>query len=220
MLIVQRMQGFLSRLYDLDAQCDVADYLITDRRHLRGIHASNDSREIDEQLLIAESRDGALLGLYIDACVLERLERCDPLGTLNERNLQDFCTALEGVSHFMYSAWRLRQDRRVSLLELETQAEVDKFAAAIFLLAHQGGRYPRGVFERLFGRVRFDSSLTPEQLQRYVAAHRCAARYCQFLERSFVKRGVARFEALLRELRRFYRLGSASKVEYALAASP
>ena len=52
----------------------------------------------------------------------------------------------------------------VSLLELETQAEVDKYAVTVFLLAdQQGGGYPAQVHARLFDRVSFDARLEPDQ---------------------------------------------------------
>jgi hypothetical protein len=137
---------------------------------------------------------------------------------LTEHNLADYCTALEGVSHFLYTTWRLDRDAPVSLLELETQAEVDKYAATVFLLAgQQGGGYPTQVHTRLFDRVAFDSELEPGEYDRYRMAHRCAARYCRALERRFVTRGEARVEALVRELRKFYRLGTSAKLRHALA---
>jgi hypothetical protein len=122
------------------------------------------------------------------------------------------------VSHFVYSAWRLHGDAPVSLLELETQAEVDKYAVAVFLIGDQrGGRYPAEVHARLFDRVNFDVRLAPEQYDRYRTAHRCAANFCRRLERKFVSRGRAEVEALVRELRKFYRLGSTSKLSYAIS---
>ena len=137
---------------------------------------------------------------------------------MTEENLADYCTALEGVSHFVYSTWRLEYDLPVSLLELETQAEVDKYAVTVFLLgAQQGGAYPAQVHSRLFDRVSFDSRLAPAQVQRYQTAHRHAARYCRHLERTFVTRGAARIEGLVRELRRFYRLGANAKLSHAMA---
>jgi hypothetical protein len=150
--------------------------------------------------------------------VLQRLDASNPLGALTDGNLADYCTALEGVSHFVYTTWRLTSDAPVSLLELETQAEVDKYAATVFLLGQQqGGGYPAHVHARLFDKISFDARLKPEQYDRYRTAHRCAAQYCRRLERRFVQRGEARIEALLRELRKFYRLGSAAKLRYALA---
>jgi hypothetical protein len=217
-VVLRGLQRLLGRLYDVDVGYDVYDFLVTDRSALAGVVPANDRRAPEEELLLAETADGAGIALYIDPAVLERLESQDPLGELSERNLADYCTALEGVSHFLYSTWRLDGDRPVSLLELETQAEVDKYAATVFLVAKQaGGEYPAQVHARLFDRVDFDSRLAPEQYDRYRTAHRCAANFCRRLERRFVSRGGARVEALVRELRKFYRLGSAAKLRYAVA---
>ena len=217
------MQSLLGRLYDVDVDYDVYDFLVTDRRALQGMvpgsdRGAPDEDAPDEELLLAETADGAGVSLYIDPRVLRRLEQADPLGELTESNLADYCTALEGVSHFMYSTWRLECDAPVSLLELETQAEVDKYAATIFLVAdQQGGSYPAQVHSRLFDRVDFDARLEPEQIHRYRTANRCAANFCRRLESRFVSRGSARVEGLVRELRKFYRLGSAAKLRYALS---
>jgi hypothetical protein len=216
--VLRGMQSLLGRLYDVEVRYDVSDFLVTDRRALRNITPENDTRVLDEELLLAETVDGAGVALYLDPSLLKRLENADPLGALTESNMADYCTALEGVSHFVYTAWRLHRDAPVSLLELETQAEVDKYAATVFLIAHQqGGTYPVQVHPRLFDRVSFDARLEPEQYDRYRTAHRCAAQYCRRLERRFVQRGEARIEALVRELRKFYRLGSTAKLRHALA---
>jgi hypothetical protein len=217
-MVLNQLQSLIGRLYDVDMNYDVYDFLVTDRRDLTGAAPVNDARALDEALLLAESPDGAGIALYLDAGLLRRLEGDDPVGELTESNLADYCTALEGVSHFVYSTWRLHRDLPVSLLELETQAEVDKYAVTVFLLAdQQGGDYPAQVHARLFDRVSFDARLEPDQYQRYRTAHRCAAHYCRRLERRFVSRGQARIEALVRELRKFYRLGSAAKLQHALA---
>jgi hypothetical protein len=221
-MVLRGLQTLLHRLYDVEPGHDVYDFLITDRRTLAQFEPDDD-RALEEELLLAEAADGSGAGvaLYIDAQLLTRLECADPVGALTEANLADYCTALEGVSHFVYSTWRLSRDLPVSLLELETQAEVDKYAVTVFLMGLQqagtrGGAYPSQVHTRLFDRVSFDARLKPHQYERYRTAHRCAARFCLELERRFVNRGVARIEALVRELRKFYRLGSAEKLRYAL----
>jgi hypothetical protein len=217
-VVLRGLQSLLGRLYDVEPSYDVYDFLVTDRRELAHLTQANDRRAPDEELLLAETADGAGVALYLDDELLRRLERANPLGALTEGNLADYCTALEGVSHFLYSTWRLDCDAPVSLLELETQAEVDKYAATVFLLAgQQGGAYPSQVHARLFDRVAFDPGLEPHQLDRYRTAHRSAAHYCRRLERRFVQRGEARIEALVRELRKFYRLGCAAKLRHALA---
>jgi hypothetical protein len=215
-MVLRGLQSLLARLYDVAQGYDVYDFLVTDRRALAGVTPGNDRRAPEEELLLAETADGAGVALYIDPSVLGRLEQANPLGSLTEHNLADYCTALEGVSHFVYSTWRLDCDAPVSLLELETQAEVDKYAATVFLVAdQQGGSYPAQVHARLFDRVNFDARLEPEQYDRYRTAHRCAAHYCRRLENRFVNRGKTEVEALVRELRKFYRLGSTAKLRYA-----
>jgi hypothetical protein len=209
-MVLRGLQSLLGRLYDVEPPCDVYDFLVTDRRAACGV---------EEELLLAETSDGAGVALYLDPQLLCRLEAEDPHRALTESNLADYCTALEGVSHFVYSTWRLACDLPVSLLELETQAEVDKYAVTVFLLAHQqcSQSYPAHVHARLFDRVSFDARLEADQIERYRTAHRCAAYYCRRLERRFVHRGIARIEAMVRELRSFYRLKHAAKLRHALA---
>ena len=218
-MVLRGLQTLLGRLYDVDLPYDVYDFLITDRRDVDA--ATNDNRALDEELLLAETTDGAAAGvaLYLDPELLRRLEAADPHDALTEHNLADYCTALEGVSHFVYSTWALERDLPVSLLELETQAEVDKYAVTVFLLAAQqeGQSYPVQVHARLFDRVSFDARLEPDQYERYRTAHALAARYCRRLERRFVNRGRLKIEAMVRELRGFYRLRHAAKLRHALA---
>jgi len=218
-MVLRGLQSLLGRLYDVELNYDVYDFLVTDRRALAGVTPDNDRREPDEELLLAETADGAGVALYLDPELLGRLEAADPHRALTENNLADYCTALEGVSHFVYSTWGLERDMPVSLLELETQAEVDKYAVTIFLLAgQQGGQsYPAQVHARLFDRVSFDARLEPDQYERYRTAHALAARYCRRLERRFVNRGRLKIEAMVRELRSFYRLRHAAKLRHALA---
>jgi len=218
-MVLRGLQSLLGRLYDVQLSYDVYDFLVTDRGAVGCGEPENDRRELDEALLLAETADGAGVALYLDPELLRRLEAANPHEALTEDNLADYCTALEGVSHFVYSTWRLESGSPVSLLELETQAEVDKYAATVFLLAGQtvGGSYPAQVHARLFDRVSFDARLEPDQYERYRTAHRCAANYCRRLERRFVNRGVARIEAMVRELRGFYRLRHDAKMRHALA---
>jgi hypothetical protein len=217
MALLGQMQSLLAALYDAPIEHDVHDYLITDPARAAALQESVAPPGTDEQLLIAETEDGMELGLYLDAAVLERLGRHCPLTALDDSNLGDYCTALEGVSHFHYVTWSTGCDRNVSLLELELQAEVDKYASALsLLLAQREGRFPGDLFQRLFEGCRLLPHLTAVERERYTEAHRCAARFCERLETRFLRRRQARPSALLAELRSFYRLGSHAKLRHAL----
>jgi hypothetical protein len=101
----------------------------------------------------------------------------------------------------------------VSQLELETQAEVDKYVATLFLLGEQtAGRFPARLHQWLFERTAFDRNLDAAELHRYRTANGYAARYCRRLEERFLKRRNPALESFLREIRCFYRLGTQSKL--------
>jgi hypothetical protein len=103
------------------------------------------------------------------------------------------------------------------MLELELQGEVDKYAAAVCLLRRQGrDDLPRGLRRRLFDEVSFVTGLSAELLHRYEEANRTAARFCQRLERQFLRRQRFHPEAWLRTLREFYRRPHHQKLSYAL----
>jgi hypothetical protein len=215
-VLLRELQSMLAGLYDAPAEHDVHDYLITDAAHAAALLGAVGPPATDEQLLVAEDGEGLELSLYVDRQVLERLLGRCPLRELSDANLADYCTALEGVSHFHYLVWNAARARQVSLLELELQAEVDKYASALrLLLAQRGGRFPGELFERLFDRASFLPSLEPEQRARYEEAHRYAARFCRRLEERFLRRRQARPEAMVAELRAFYRLGRHAKLRHA-----
>ena len=215
-MLLRELQNLIAGLYDAPAEHDVSDFLITDAAHAAVLAGVAATPATDEQLLVAEDEDGVELSLYVDRAVIGRLaERC-PLRSLSEDNLADYCTALEGVSHFHYFVWSAGRERTVSLLELELQAEVDKYASALRLMLEQrGGRFPEELFERLFEHAAFLPHLTPPERSRYEEAHRFAARFCRRLEERFLRRRQARPEGLLAELRTFYRLGRHAKLRHA-----
>ena len=215
-MLLRDLQGMLAGLYDAPAEHDVRDFLITDAAHAAALQGASGAPPTDEQLLVVEDGEGIAVSLYVDRAVLERLaERC-PLRWLSDENLADYCTALEGVSHFHYLGWSAVRARHVSLLELELQAEVDKYASALsLLLAQRSGCFPADLFERLFDRATFLPGLAAEQRARYEEAHRYAARFCRRLEERFIRRRRARPEAMVAELRAFYRLGRHAKLRHA-----
>src|SRR5205085_6134831 len=111
------LQGALTEIYDLPVTPDIREYLMTDRAELHAIGGS--PRASDEQLIVAEEGDTLSMALFIDAAVLQRLERRDPFSELTQDNLADYLTVAEGVSHFVYVAWNTGFDKPVTLLELE-----------------------------------------------------------------------------------------------------
>lgn len=206
-----RLQQLLGRIYDLPHDHDVRDFIVSQPN----CTAAAGDGATDEQLLVSETADALELGLFVDAAVLDRLEAADPLEALTHDNLADYLTAIEGVSHFVYVAWNAGFDKPVSLLELELQAEVDKFVVGACLLHEQGlGRFPRELHRALFARTRIDEGLAGARADLYRAASDYASRYCRRLAAHWSQRRRALSIDLLAELRRFYRLGVARKLTH------
>jgi hypothetical protein len=152
-----------------------------------------------EQLWVRRGADGLEIRLLLDPALLS-----------GARNLEEFLLLVEGVSHFLCVVFRARQGRPVSALELELQAEVDKFLAWLALWRRRrAGLPPRGLARRLIDRYRPDPNLAAEQRARYETAGALARRYAGSLEVRFVRRG--RLHDMADELRRFYRMGMAEK---------
>ena len=199
--LLARLQLGLEALYRVETRLPIDAFVIDDEARER----FNPARTPREQLLLREG-DGELgMALFVDATALANLERHDPAARLDDHNFSDFCLAVEGVSHFVYVALAAACQRSVSQLELELQAEVDKFVCC--LLMTDVASDLRG---RLFGDVRYAADLDAAESERYRTANRQADRYAAALERRFVIR--ADTGALLAEVRRFYRMDLPDKL--------
>lgn len=205
------LQKYLTDIYRTDHGLSVTDFLITDSAVAAALGSGRLVPDTDESVLLTQDRHGLALSVYLDEEVLGRLERADPLKELRPEQLDDFCKVLEGISHFNYICWCARQDKSVKLLELEMQAEVDKFVTACLLaLEQQDYELARRLHGWLFEQVRFNPGLDREQVERYRAANDYAARFCHGLAPRLHGDG----ERALGELRHFYRLSQNGKISH------
>ena len=205
MQTLSRVQRGLESLYRVDTGVEVGDFMIG--HELRDELAP--VRRPREQLLVCEDSGEMSLALFIDPSALANLHANDPGHRLGDHNLGDFLLAIEGVSHFIYAVCCARAERPVTQLELELQAEVDKYVTC--LLVTELGMSLSGMLRtRLFRECYYDADLDPDEHDRYRAANDNALRYTGYLERTFVARN--RIPEMLGELRRFYRLGLAAKL--------
>jgi len=201
--VPSRIQRGLETLYRLDSTSDVEDFLIDeDERNQAAV-----ARSPREQLLLQQEGDEVAVGLFLAPEALANLRRHDPAAGLHDLNFGDFCLVVEGVSHYLYVVRCASADRPVSALELELQAEVDKFACCVLLdpLPLRAETHCR----RLFEWVSYDQDLDADERDRYRAANDNARRFARSLSSRFVE--TRRVEAMLDELRAFYRLDLAGK---------
>jgi len=198
------VQRRLEAFYALEPHAPVTDFVIPQEE--AGRYPGGGSRT-----LVKEDGDEISVGVVFDEAVARDLRARDPRVRLDETNLGPFATLTEEVSHFVYLLFCAQAQRSVTQLELELQAEVDKYltVATFFALQHEGALAP-GLRQALFRRYHLVEGLTPERSERYRAASDLADRYCGWLEASFVRPG--RHADLAREARRFYRLGQRDKL--------
>ena len=200
-----RVQRGLEALYRVDTGVEIGDFVVT--AELRD--ALVVARRPREQLLVWETEGEMALALFIDPCALANLVSHDPARRLGDHNLGDFLLVIEGVSHFIYAIRCARAERPVSQLELELQAEVDKYVTCL-LTTEPAATVSAALRRRLFGYAAYDADLDHDEHSRYRAANDNAQRYTTWLERAFVV--PRRIPEMLAELRRFYRLGLAAKL--------
>ena len=191
--LLARLQLGLEALYRVETRLAIDAFVIDGAARDR----LQPARAPREQLLLRESDGELAIGLFVDAAALANLEQHDPEARLDDRNFSDFCLAVEGVSHFVYMALAAARERAVSHLELELQAEVDKFVCCLLL-----NGVTMNLRRRLYGDVVYAEDLDADERERYRTANQEASRYAAALDRRFVANEQT--PALLAEVRRFY----------------
>jgi hypothetical protein len=210
--LVEEVQDQLEAIYDI--QCPRAAQFLLHPDTAPLLRAP----QVEEELWIHEA-DGALdIGLYLGpqlrAWVGHRSLR--EAGWL-EPSLDAYCRVAEGVSHFLYFVRTASLGRRLSLLEMEAQGEVDKFAS---LLLHRWpsmtGPAARALHTQLFDAVSYHTHLEPAERWRYREANRLGR---AFSSRLLVHCAARRLDRLLEALRYAYRLGAEAKLQHLARAA-
>jgi hypothetical protein len=190
--LAARVQEALERVYQLDRIADVGEFV-------RG--AGEGEREA---LVLRQATDGAIevsLRLpYLEA----------------EAKLDALCQIIEGVSHFVYVVERARVEREATQLELELQAEVDKWVVLAASMHSFDESRSAVLRARLYEGVTFQHDADSEVGERYRVANDAAHRFVRRLERQYV--GRARYGEMHAELRRFFRVGQEEKLRLGRAA--
>ncbi len=175
-----RVQSSIERFYGIDRVADVADYVEHGRDR--------------EKLIVREAEDGA---------VELRLELPKTTG-----DLDGLCQIIEGVSHFVYVATRATQDRASTALELEIQAEVDKYVVLAGDIESLDVERSTRLREALYEGITYLHE--GEIGERYRIANRTALRFLRRLERTHVAH--RRFGEMRRELNEFFTSGQEEKL--------
>jgi hypothetical protein len=187
---LRRLQRRLERFYGLERAPSVENFLRLGAPKTR------------EQVLVQESYEG----VYVAVVFPEDQIPCQPL-----QPSDSWTQLIEAVSHFLFLAERTRVELPTTQLELELQAEIDKFV----LLAPNAGAATCTLLELhrwLYDGVTYLDAPETEVGARYRLANYLAARFMSRL----MQRGHP--EQWRERLRAFYRAGQTEKIYLALAA--
>ena len=184
--VAGRVQFALERMYRLERTADIGDFV----------------READpgerETLLLREVSVGDVeMSVFLPH-----------LGT--QRKLDTVCQIIEGVSHFVYLVDRVQTGRKTTQLELELQAEVDKWVVLAAATESFDADRSQQLRECLYEEVAFAHDPSSDLGQRYRTANTAANRFVRRLEHDYVKAG--RFSSLHEQLRRFFLLNQEGKL--------
>lgn len=201
---ISDLYKMLCSLYDTMPVDDIERFVVECEPDVRCVSIGNRISE-RESLLIRERGGELELGLFIAPEIIEILSAPNPIN-----HPDALCCAIEGVSHFLYLCDRIEKDIKVTQLELELQAEVDKFILLNLIAARASGSSPPQLFDMQFEDHRFDPELPAEDRMRYIDASRYAAKYCHFLLIHYFN--PLRMSDLVPQARDFFRRNLAEKI--------
>ena len=198
--VLRRTQRHLQAIYAIEAP-DVADFVVD----APTAAALAPGARVGREALLVSERDGsAEVAVFIAPELVAQVASRAPAAAVEEA-LDAWAVTVEVVSHFLLLAHRAGREEGVSLLELEAQAEVDKFVTASLVAGRD--EPPGALRSRLFDGARLLPDLDPAERERYATAGRWADGYCRRLER------LPHVGAVLVELRSFWRLSGHARLE-------
>jgi hypothetical protein len=184
------VQGALERLYRIERVADVEGFMVP-------------AEEGREALLVREANDGA-----VEMALLVPAEM--------DLGFDQLCQLIEGVSHFVYLTHRADVGREATALEMELQAEVDKWVVLGSSLGSFDVSKSALLRKRLYDRVSFVHEEASDLGQRYRIANVAAERFVRSIERRYLAR--QRYAEMQDALRIFFRHGQEEKMRLGRAA--
>ncbi len=208
--MLQQIQNELEQIYQIPLNQAVEEFLLPEiapscvKENPWILHS-------DEALVVEQSEAHLDVGLWLSPDLLSWSQQNDLDDLSQQSNLmlvQKLGPLIEGVSHFMYLLWKAEKNVNVTQLEMELQAEVDKFV----LLRKLFEEIPSGdLMNALFEDVKWNPVLEEKEQERYVTAVKLASQYCDYLR---INHKMSDSEGILPELRSFYRMNQAEKIRH------
>lgn len=117
---------------------------------------------------------------------------------------------IEEVSHVLYTVFKAINNVQISPLELEVQAEIDRYSVLALRMLNKG-KNPSRLLGLLFNNLDIISELSKDEYLRYKTAREIAGHFVKnSLHQNLLE---ANYKKALKDLRRIYRLTGSKKLE-------
>lgn len=201
--MITSVQKWIEGVYQLDPSRPLSQYLINHTMLVDYLGRDHPLTQAEEVVIIKNDikneKDDVALGLYLHNSLLKRRQ-----GT-SEHQTHQIITITEGVSHLLLILHHLRLGENFSKLELELQAEIDKF---LFLRMGNLSQYAKLHLNKKSNL----KNLSHSQKITYETARQLAYRYCMHLEKEYLAENS--LSRLFVELRHFYRMNHWAKLRF------
>lgn len=169
---IRQVEKCLESYYRLDMQVSACQFTLEKDSYTDLVKRDPESRA--EVCLVSDQQtpDEAFLGIYFSDDIKNTLNQAPPQTGLTRDNLDAFTVVIEELSHFHLICQRSLQNRKVSKLELEWQAEIDKVLVSSLTLMKQEGSY---YIRQLLGLL-FDQAIVNPR-PPYPEAHKLAGKF-------------------------------------------
>jgi len=160
-------------------------------------------------MIVKEGGDGAEVLVCLEERILKKFQNAQMPRDFRWDHLPDLSVVVEELSHFNTFCHKVSGDLSISQIELEVQAEVDKFALALeWLEMRNEFEFVHHVFDTLFEKCELGAWVqTDEERQRYHEAHELARSFCR---RILAEKGSR--EERQRAFKEFYGLNHEQKL--------
>jgi len=208
-MLLANLQSRIESRYDLDIPYCIEHFVSCDRAvadRLADEQASDGQQRpvVDEEVVFIQQQEDSLeFTVYVDEDLLAAVDN-------SCADLDGLCTVVEGASHAVCLLWHAHHDRQLRPVDLELQAEIDKFM--ILTDGRSCSVERRHLHRHLFANCKLMPTPGTALHERYRTATRLASRYCHWLNDRFAD--DADEISLHQELARFYRLSGRAKFDH------
>jgi len=212
------IQQEIENIYQIKCSFSVDDFLLDEKERSKYSKKFSWLNNSDETLLIRQNENSIDVGLLLDPKLLDWSRNLNwreiknPIGTNDcspSKLFNKLGSLVEGVSHFVYFLWKAEREQSLTQLELELQAEIDKF-----LLFSQTihPKHLGNLIDSLYEESEWIPTLSPEEKSRYETSAKLAFKYCHHLRKTYFHSDQT--HAIYSEIRAFYRMSQTEKIHW------